>query len=78
MQQTLKDHSDIVSAVVFSFDSKLVASGSYNKIVKLWDLATSTLWQTFKGYSLWVSAVVFFSNGKLVVLVSGCQWTAKL
>jgi len=40
--QTLEGHSDSVYSVTFSPDSKLVASGSDDTTVKIWDAATGT------------------------------------
>ena len=41
--QTLEGHSDAVNSIAFSHDSKLLASGSYDNTVKVWDTATGTL-----------------------------------
>ncbi|EEA23686.1 hypothetical protein TMatcc_006767 [Talaromyces marneffei ATCC 18224] len=75
--QTLEDHSDSVMAVAFSPDSRLVASGSSDKTIKLWDPATGTLLQTLKGHSDSVMIVAFSPNGKLLASVSG-DLTVKL
>ncbi|KAK3346887.1 hypothetical protein B0T25DRAFT_462128 [Lasiosphaeria hispida] len=68
-QQTLKGHSDNVMAVVFSPDGKTLASGSADKTIRLWDMATGTHQQTLEGHSDYVWAVAFSPDGK--TLASG-------
>jgi WD40 repeat protein len=55
--QTLEGHSGRVESVTFSPDGRLLASGSGDKTIKLWDPSTGELRQTLEGHSDWVWSV---------------------
>ena len=58
-------------AVTFSADGALVATGSDDRGVRIWDAATGALLQTFKEHTGEVTSVAFSPNGKM--LASGAK-----
>ncbi|KAM0175389.1 hypothetical protein ACHAPC_009632 [Botrytis cinerea] len=69
--QTLEGHSGSVNSIAFSADSRLLASGSGDHTIKIWDAATGTLQQTLEGHSDWVRSIAFSADSKL--LASGSR-----
>jgi WD40 repeat protein len=66
---TLKGHTEPVRSVAFSPDGKTVASGSEDRTIKLWEVATGKERATLKGHIEEVSSVAFSPDGK--TLASG-------
>ncbi|BCR98241.1 uncharacterized protein AKAW2_31560S [Aspergillus luchuensis] len=64
--QTLEGHSNWVYSVAFSNNGQLLASGSRDKTIKLWDAATGALEHTLEGHSDPVYSVAFSNNGQLL------------
>jgi WD40 repeat protein len=62
--QTLEGHLSSVWAVAFSPNGKELASGSSDKTIRIWDVATGATLQTLEGHSDYVWAVAFSPNGK--------------
>jgi WD40 repeat protein len=74
---TLTGHTDLVRSVAFSPDGRLLASGSDDKTIKLWEVATGSLVRTLSGHTSIVFSVAFSPDGRL--LASGsADWTVKL
>ncbi len=66
---TFTGHSGSVNSIAISPDGKIIASGSADKTIKIWDLETRTLVNTLSGHSASVNAVAIEPNGR--GLVSG-------
>ena len=69
--KTLQGHKDCIYSVAWSPDGKLLASGSYDKMVKLWDAATGQEVKNLQDHIDAVFAVAFSPDGKH--LASGSQ-----
>lgn len=68
---TLGTHGGAVNSVAFSPDGMLVASGSDDRLVKLWDVQTGELRATLAGHAAGVLSVAFSPAGG--TLASGSE-----
>jgi WD40 repeat protein len=64
--QTLEGHAYPVRSIAFSPDGKLVASGSNDGTIKLWDTTSGTLQGTLGNSYEPVISVSFSADGKLI------------
>ena len=60
----LKGHSDWIRSVAISPDGKILASGSDDKTVKLWNMTTGQEIRTLNGHSGLVRSVALSPDGK--------------
>jgi WD40 repeat protein len=66
LQQTIAAHSDWVRCLSFTPDGTKLVSGSFDKTIKLWQLATGTALQTLKDHQKGVFALAVSADGKLL------------
>lgn len=69
--KTLKEHTEEVNTIALSPDATILASGSSDNTIKLWNLDKSEVIQTLKGHSDYVWAVALSPDGK--ILASGSR-----
>lgn len=74
---TLSDHAWAVLTVAFSPDGKILATGSDDNTIKLWEVNTGQLICTLVGHSWSVVAVAFTADGE-TLLSASCDKTVKL
>lgn len=68
---TIQAHKDAILSVAFSPDGSIIATGSYDKLVKLWDAATGKELRTLKEHSDAVYSVAFLPSGTQLVSGAG-------
>lgn len=74
---TLKEHTDTVTCLAFSPDTRLLASGSSDKTVRIWEVSTGNLLHTFlidtadSSLNQCIMDVVFSPDGCFIASFSG-------
>ncbi|WP_396753935.1 WD40 repeat domain-containing protein, partial [Microcystis aeruginosa] len=71
LDKTLTGHSREVLSVVYSPDGRYLASGSWDKTIKIWDVATGKQLRTLTGHSSPVYSVVYSPDGRYLASGSG-------
>ncbi|MEA2205750.1 MAG: hypothetical protein QOE77_2526 [Blastocatellia bacterium] len=69
----LEAHPGEIKALAFSPDGKLLASGSDDRIVRLWDAQTGSLLGALPGHTKGIEVVAFTPDGKLLFSASNDQ-----
>ena len=62
----LEGHTNDVLSVVFSPDGSLLASGSWDKTIRMWDAETGALLRTLEGHTEAVLSVAFSPDSSLL------------
>jgi len=66
LQNTLAEHNGLISRVVWSPDGNKLASSSFDRTIKLWDVDTGKCLQTLSGHTARVREVSWSPNGKFI------------
>ncbi|HEY9611341.1 serine/threonine-protein kinase [Allocoleopsis sp.] len=77
LASTLMGHSQKVRSIAISPDGQLLASGSEDKTIKVWNLRTGQLLRTLTGHSEGIRSVAISPDGKLLAS-GGDDKTIKL
>lgn len=64
--KSIPAHTDLIHELAFSPDSKYLATCSYDRLVKIWNVSTGKLERELKDHSDAVYGVAFASNGQLL------------
>jgi WD40 repeat protein len=62
----LEGHTDTIYNITFSEDGKLLASGSKDKTVKLWDIENKCEIATLEGHKDIVTSTAFSADNKML------------
>jgi WD40 repeat protein len=65
--RVLKGHEDGVTSVALSPDAKWLASGSWDKSVRIWDLSGGVCEHVFRGHNGRVAFIAWMADGRTLV-----------
>ncbi|RDB30116.1 Vegetative incompatibility protein HET-E-1 [Hypsizygus marmoreus] len=68
----LQEHSDLITSVTYSANGKLIASGSLDKTILIWNAQTGKrIFKPLISHTAWISSVAFSPNGNKIASGSG-------
>ncbi len=68
---TLEGHRNAVTSITFSPTEEIIASGSQDQTIEIWDLKKGKRWYTLTGHSNWVTSIAISPDGQ--TLASGSR-----
>ena len=71
MQGELRKHQDVINAVAFSPDGRMLASGGDDRTAMLWEVSSGKHKRTVKGHDVTVTSLAFSPDGRLLATGSG-------
>src|SRR5438270_11456946 len=66
LRHTLRGHSDRIGRIAWSPDGRVVASGSDDNTIRLWDGQTSQSLRTLEGHPASIKSIAWSSDGSLL------------
>jgi WD40 repeat protein len=76
-RKVLTGHTGLVSCAALSKDGKILATGSADKSIRLWDTTTWKLKSELTGHTGWLRGLSFSPDGKTLAS-AGDDWTVRL
>ena len=76
--RTFKWHKRRITSAVFSFDGRLVLTGSRDETAILWETDTGRRIKEFKGHNYWVTSVDISNDNGFIIVGTGFTKTAVL
>jgi WD40 repeat protein len=73
----MPQHESMVACLVYTPDGKMLASGSYDRTIRLWDAADRRCLAVLKGHTGRVTSLAFTADGRLLASAGGSDQEEK-